>query len=157
MNSIQNNESVLQLMAENEEAVARLYHSYAEKFPQYRTFWTELANEEHKHSRLLQKLPQKSNLSVEVDESRYDVKAFQVSMEYLERKLAQTADKGLSMKEALSTALDIETGMLERGYFEVFEGDTPEFKRTLETLSDATEKHTNKIRKQMGRKRWIFF
>ena len=157
MSPAQKKKSILLLMAENEEAVANLYRTYAEKFPRHRDFWSELANEETHHLQLIQNLAARSNPSVEINEDRFDMNVFQVSLEYLEDKLTQAVNEKISVKEALSTALDIETGMLERGYFEVFEGDSPEFKRTLQTLAGATEKHTNKIRKEIGKKRWIFF
>jgi rubrerythrin len=157
MNAAQNRKNILQLMAENEEAVARLYRAYAERFPRHRDFWQELANEEIHHLQLLQRLPARKDPSVEINEDRFDRDVFQVSSEYLEKKLTQAVTGKISIKDALSTALDIETGMLERGYFEVFEGDSREFKRTLQALAAATEKHTNKIRKELDKKRWVFF
>ena len=156
MNPVQKKKSILELMAENEEAVARLYQAYAERFPRHRDFWHELVNEEIHHLRLIQHLPASNDLSVKIDENRFDLNIFQVSLDYLEKKLIEAVNRKISIKDALSTALDIETGMLERGYFEVFVGDSQEFKKTLQALAAATEKHTNKIRKELDKKRWIF-
>ncbi len=156
MNPTHEKKSILELMAENEEAVARLYQAYAERFPPHRDFWRELANEEIHHSRLIQHLAASNDLSVKIDEDRFDLNVFQVSLDYLEKKLIEAVNGKISIKDALSTALDIETGMLERGYFEVFVGDSQDFKKTLQALAAATEKHTNRIRRQLGKKRWIF-
>ena len=82
---------------------------------------------------------------------------FQISFDYLEDKLAQAKDENLSHKEALSAALDIETGMFERGYFEVFEGDDPELRKVLNQLATETERHTGSLRNALAKKRWKLF
>ena len=148
---------ILQLLAENEEAIARLYRAYAEKFPRYQDFWSDLAQEEIQHSHWIQKLSSMIDYSVEIKEDKFDMKVFQISSDYLDEKLDQAKNEKISFKDALSIALDIETGMLERGYFKVFEGDSQELKKIFHALATATEKHTNKIREVLGKKRRRFF
>lgn len=148
---------ILEMLAENEEAVAALYRAYAEKFPQHHDFWTQLADEEIYHSRLVQKMWKAGSDTVSIREDRFDISLLQISLAYLEEKLKQAKNEPISIGNALSIALDIETGMLERGFFTVFEGTSAQFKRTMQVLATATEKHTNVIRQELARKRRTLF
>ena len=157
MDTAQKKQKILELLVENEEAVARLYLAYAEKFPRQKDFWNTLAKEEIQHSRWIQKLSSGIRAPVQIKEDRFDEAVFQISFDYLEDKLAQAKDENLSHKDALSTALDIETGMFERGYFEVFEGDDPELRKVLNQLATETERHTGSLRNALAKKRWKLF
>jgi rubrerythrin len=157
METASKKQTILELLAENEVAVARLYRAYAEKFPRRKDFWNTLVREEIQHSRWIQKLSTGTHAPVQIKEDRFDVAVFQISFDYLEDKLAQAKSEDLSHKEALATALDIETGMFERGYFEVFEGDDPELRKVLNLLAKETKKHTDSIRNALARKRWKLF
>jgi hypothetical protein len=61
----------------------------------------------------------------------------------------------ITSHEAFDIALGLETGMLERGYFEVFQGGSVEFIRRLQRLKAETQAHTDKIRSQIDRKHWL--
>jgi hypothetical protein len=148
---------LLQKLVENEEVLARLYTAYANVFLKKRAFWLELADEELKHAKMIQKLSSGNVPSVEIKANNFDMAIFQISLDFIADKQAQAETGNLSMKEAVTTALDIETGMLERGYFDVFTGDSPEFNRLLKILLKETEKHIETIRKELNRKRWFFF
>lgn len=157
MDTSQKKQRILNLLAENEEAVARLYKAYAEKFPRHEKFWITLAKEEIKHSQWIQKLSTRTHSPIQINENRFDEAVFRISLDYLEDKLIQSNNDDLSHKDALTIALDIETGMFERGYFNVFEGDDPALKRVLKGLAAETEKHTDSIRKEIAKKRWKLF
>ena len=157
MDSRQKSHKILDLLAANEESVAKLYRLYADIFPNLRDFWSELAEEEMYHCRLVQKLGTSKEDHVEINENRFDAVVLHTSSNYLKEKLKQATIEEISIEEALSTALDIETGMLERGYFEVFEGESAEFRRTMRVLAGATAKHTNKIREKLAKQRRRLF
>jgi len=106
---------------------------------------------------MIQDLASGSVPSVEIKANNFDMAIFQISLDYIANKQVQAEIGNLSMKEAVTTALDIEAGMLERGYFDVFTGDSPEFNRLLKILLKETEKHIETIRKELSRKRWLFF
>lgn len=148
---------ILQMLAENEKAVAGLYHAYAEKFPHYSDFWSGLADEEMAHFRLIQNVESRDDLSIKIREDRFDPKIIQISLDFIAEKLNQAKTENISVKDAMSVALDIETGMLERGYFDVFEGDSEEVNNVLRTLADETQKHTSKVRDKLTKKRWSLF
>jgi hypothetical protein len=47
--------------------------------------------------------------------------------------------------KAFSTALDIERALLENRYFEVFETDSAELRRTLTMLAQSTQNHLDRV------------
>jgi len=53
----------------------------------------------------------------------------------------------ISLIKALSIARDIESGLIEKKFFEVFEGDPIELKHVLLNLVAATREHYNRIEK----------
>jgi hypothetical protein len=154
-----NDRRMLRMLAQNEETIAELYRVYAEQFPRQRAFWSTLAAEEMGHSRLIRNLPSSSDISVRVATTRFDPAVLQVSLDHLREKLAQARGGKLTLKEAMTIALEIETGMVERGFFKVFEGDTPELRRILAALEVETRRHTDKIREGLAKagRRWRFF
>ena len=135
MENTSKKQKILDLLAENEEAVARLYRAYAEKFPKQKDFWNALFKEEIQHARWIKKLSTGTHPPAQIKEDRFDEAVFKISFDYLKEKLAQAMDDDLSHKDALAIALDIETGMFERGYFNVFEGDDPALIRVLKELA----------------------
>jgi len=157
MESEQKKQIILKMLSKNEETLAKLYQTYAQRFPRYGDFWLELAKEEMQHASIIENIPTKSGQLVGIREDRFDTEVLKISLDYIEEKLAQARNEKISHKEAMTTALDIETGMLERGYFEVFQGDSSEFRQTLKLLAAETHKHTDKIRQGLAKKRWKIF
>jgi len=148
---------VLKKLMDNEMAIAGIYQIYAQRDQKNQKFWADIAKEEIQHARVIEKLSKKKDLYISKMKDRFTPEVFNISFRYLEEKRKQAEEEILSFKETLSIALDIETGMLERGAFNIFEGDSLEFKRMLEVLNDATQNHCNKIRKLLARKKWSFF
>ena len=157
MDTEQENHNILKKLVDNEMAVAEIYRIYAQRYQKKQKFWTNLANEEIQHARLIEKLLKKKDLCISKIEGRFTPEVFNVSFRYLEEKRKQAKEELLSFKETLSIALDIETGLLEREFFTIFKEDSQEFQRTLDTLEASTQKHCNKIRKELTRKKWFFF
>jgi hypothetical protein len=151
------NKDIINMLKRNEIAIAELYGTYGRKYPKKQKFWKSLSNEEIQHARLIEKLSKRKDLKIADAANRFSTEVFKISFQYLEEKKHQAEEQALSLKEALTISLDIETGMLERGYFKVFEGDSPEFQNTLKALDAATQKHCNKIRDLLASKNWSFF
>ncbi len=157
MDNEQENKDILKMMVDNETAISEIYRIYAQRYKKQEKFWNDLAREEIQHARLIEKLSKSKDVSISNIKERFTPEVFKISFRYLEEKKEQAAKETLSFKEALSIALDIETGMLERGYLSVFQGDSPKFQMMLETLDMATQEHCNKIRKLLAHKKWFFF
>ena len=139
---------LLEAMREHEQALAHLYELYAEKYPDYKDFWTELSLEENLHAAWLDKLwSEIENGSEDIIVERFPIGAVQRSTEYV-KKLEDTANQpDFILVNALSTALRLEEALMENKFFEVCEGDSVKTKRTLNMLAQSTMEHCQKVRK----------
>ena len=136
----------IELLAENEESIGRLYQVYAGRFPEYAEFWTSLAEEETRHPNWIHELVGKAHEgSTYVVTGRFKEQAIETFLGYLEREIAKATT--IPLIESLSTALYIEKSLIERKYFEVFDSDSAELTHLLEELRSATEQHIQKIEK----------
>lgn len=78
-------------------------------------------------------------------EERFKVEAIKTSLEYLKSQIDEAQNNKISAKHALSVARDIESGLIEKKFFEVFEPDCREIKQVLLDLAAATREHYNTI------------
>lgn len=137
--------TIINLLAKHEEAVGELYKAYAKRFPQYDTFWSGLVGEEMKHSALIRDLGTRiGDGSVYFNPDRFRSKPIEVSLDFLIDEMNKA--KNVSMQYAYSMALQIEEAMIEKKFFEVFEGDSVEVKHTLRSLAQDTEQHIEQIK-----------
>lgn len=158
MSDISSLTAMLSKLAENEAALARLYNTYAELFPQKRNFWEKLAREEDKHAQMINQVADNALDGVMVDDLNLDLKLIQVSLDYISEKQKQADTADLNLKEAISIALGIETGILERGSFDFLIGrPIPEFDNLFSELVTDTRQHSEKIRAELGKKKWGIF
>ena len=141
-------EIVVELLAQNEEAISRLYEAYSQRFPDYQDFWSGLAGDEENHAIWLRSLALRAGAGwLEFKEGRFNTAAIQTFSQYLDEELAKAQEPDLPLINALTTAKYIEEALIERNYFEVFEGDSFEAKRTLARLADETERHVGIVEK----------
>lgn len=139
---------VIELLAEHEKAISRLYKEYARKFPEQKDFWTKIAEEEIEHASWIFKLCSHAEKgSLYFKEGRFKTGAIETSLEYLKSQIAEAQNNKISAKNALSVARDLESGLIEKKFFEVFEPDCQEIKQVLLDLAAATREHHNRIEK----------
>ena len=139
---------VIELLAEYEIMIGRLYKEYAQKFLDWKDFWSKLSAEERGHANWILKLCSKiKEGSVFFKEDRFNKKAIKTSLKYLNNQLSEAQMQDISLIKALSTARDIENGLIEKKFFEIFEGDPIELKHVLLNLAAATREHYNRIEK----------
>jgi len=143
----QSSVEITRLLAENEAVISLLYRAYAERFPSYENLWLALADEEKNHADWLRRL----SLEIEagmthVDEGRFKPRPIEIMREYIGDQLRRAQAEDLTLMDALSTALDIELGLLERDYFKIFQTDSPTVKQTLMNLEGATGEHIKQVR-----------
>jgi len=139
---------VIKLLAEHEKAISQLYKEYARKFPEQKDFWLKIAEEEIEHASWIFKLrSQAEKGSLYFKEGRFKTEAIKTSLEYVKSQIAEAQNKKISAKNALSVARDLESGLIEKKFFEVFEPDCREIKQVLLDLAAATREHFNRIEK----------
>ena len=146
MNIAKAPDKILEAMKEHELALSELYEVYAGKFSEYKDFWTKFSKEEIQHADWV------NTLQTRIEESpddfvveRFAIGAVEHSTEYI-KKLANTARQSdMLLINALSTAVHLEQALLEKKYFEVFEGDSAKTKYILSLLAQSTQKHYDKL------------
>ena len=142
------NLKILELMSEHEKAISRLYKEYALKFPKQKDFWSKIASEEIEHANWISRLRSQAKEGLlNFKEGRFKEAAIETSMEYVKSKLAEAQKEKISAKRALSVARDLESGLIEKKYFEVFKSDCREMKKVFLDLAAATRDHYRRIEK----------
>ncbi|MCZ2846270.1 MAG: hypothetical protein O2U61_07260 [Candidatus Bathyarchaeota archaeon] len=136
----------IKLLAEHEKVISQLYKEYSLKFPEQKDFWSKIANEEIEHASWIFKLcSQAKEGSLYFKEGRFKTEAIKTSLKYVKSQITKAQNKKISAKNALSVARDLENGLIEKKFFEVFEPDCREIKQVLLDLVAATSEHCNRI------------
>lgn len=139
---------IVELLAEHEKEISRLYKEYARKFPGQKDFWSKIAGEELEHAGWIFKLRSKiKEGSLYFQEGRFRIEAIKTSLEYVKSQITEAQNNKISAKYALSVARDLENGLIEKKFFEIFEPDCREIKQVLLNLAAATREHYNRIKK----------
>lgn len=136
----------LEMLARHEEAVGELYHAYQERFPEYSEFWHRLAEEERGHAGWIRRLLDLADRNeITFDEDRFNLKAIESSIEYIEHWRDEARNRPMEIINALAIALDIENALIEKGYYRVFESDNIELRVVFDGLVEASKKHRQRI------------
>jgi hypothetical protein len=142
---------VISLLIEHELAINQLYSVYAAKLKEHRNFWQQLADEETKHADVIRRFEKEVEAGkMCLEPERFKQPAIERSLRYI-FDICEEADSGkVDMNKALSEAFHIEDAMIEHKFFEVFGGDSDEFKQALKILEEATKKHHQFIKEAMN-------
>lgn len=150
MNLEENQIKTIEALANHEEAISQLYRKYSGKFPDYEQFWLGLAEEEVLHTKWIRELRDDiEEGTVLFNEDRFNIVGVQTSLNYIKKQIVDSENQEISLRFALFLALDIENALLERKYFEIFEGDSVGLKHVLQDLAEATELHRDRIEKAL--------
>jgi len=142
------------LLAAYESAIADLYRAYAEKLPERREFFDRLAADEVTHARRIAGFVQGVRTgSVSIDPGRFSEETIIASLDHVRKQVEQGRKTNVSLVDALSISADIESAMIERRFFDVFEGDSGELKQLLRGLAAATEAHRARLLQALEKER----
>ena len=145
---------IVELLLEHERAIAKLYTSCAQMFPEYRSFWEGLAGEEVRHANIIETVLRKvDDKTLFMDESRFKMRPLQISLAYVEEVTGRVNRGELTLVSALSIATAIEKSIFEGNYFEIFKGDSVKFNQFLKKLQDETAAHEKKLEKMLAKVR----
>ncbi|NOQ43425.1 MAG: hypothetical protein GQ560_03070 [Dehalococcoidia bacterium] len=151
MNLEENQIKTIEALANHEEAISELYRKYSGKFPDYEQFWLGLAEEEVLHTKWIRELRDDiEEGTVFFNEGRFNIVGVQTSLNYIKKQIVDSENQEISLPFALFLALDIENALLERKYFEIFEGDSVGLKNILQDLAEATELHRARIEQALN-------
>jgi hypothetical protein len=132
-------------MVSLELALAYLYESCGDQFPEEKNFWLAIKRQEELHAKLIKELaalisshPQEFNFGRPFDSAA--VKSL------LSRIVTVTATvrKGLlTSKRALFMAKNIENSLLEANYSDIVDTGNVEFRKIIERITKDTLSHKN--------------
>lgn len=113
-----------------------------------------MSAEEIGHANWVQRLHSKiKEGSVYFKEDIFNKEAIKTSLRYLNNQLSKAQMQEMSLMKALSIARDFESSLIEKKFFEVFEGDSAELKQILLNLAAATKDHYDRIQRAWNRNR----
>ena len=137
-----------------EEDTGRLYRRYAECAPEHAAFWNGLAVEEDHHAAWVRHLLTKlEDGALAFRDGRFTPDTFHTFRDYLRERIAEAERECSSLIAALSIAVDIESAFVERGFFDIFEGDDPQVRTLLQRLSDSSAEHLRRVQEYLTRQR----
>ena len=121
--------------------------AYAINFPNFKDFWSGLANEEKQHSKWVKQL-RDLVISGKADfhSGSFNIFAVQALINNLNNELKMVSQHQRSILNALAVSQYIEESIIESKYFEVIKSDAAEIKNILNSLSDATKLNTNRVK-----------
>ncbi len=110
----------LQLLAEYFDYIGYLYTIYLENFSEFKDFWMELILMNVMYSDWIESMGKK----IEDDEYYYEIRRFNIesintSLGYLKTVIEKHKNSHVRLREALSTALGFETGMISLKFYEI--------------------------------------
>lgn len=153
MTSPKNRINILSMIAEVEEAIAYLYQAYADSFPEYK-LWSGLVVEQIDSADLVRGLTRKAGEgSMQFYENKVHVERMHSFQNRLQSELARAKEKGISLANALSIALDIEKNLERREYLEAFDTNTLEAANLLSMLAEMTDRRIKLIEKHLESQR----
>jgi hypothetical protein len=149
---------IIELLAQHEEALARLYEAYVDALPERRDLWTTMAADEAAHSRWIRDLASAvSEGSLAVGPGRYSLQSLRSSLEFVNGQVTHALSGGVSAVEALSVARDLESALIERNFYDVVEADSADVKRVWRALAESTQAHRARIAEAWERERTAEF
>jgi rubrerythrin len=142
---------VIEILAKHEEEIGNLYRTFSNAFPAYKEFWLSISNEEKMHADWIRTLlTEVKEGAAYFNENRFKIEAVRTSLNYIANKKAETERSEIQPDKAFYISLDIENALLEKRYFEVFEGDSPTLKHTLQSLADSTKNHVARMQNKVN-------
>ena len=143
------------MLAEHEKAIGDLYGLFAETFPSAEPFWRDLARKEAGHRALILKVEERM-MKGEWAFRRpgYTTSAIADSLARLAAQREAIQRDGISMRDALKLAIEIESGLAESKSFEITENDTAEMMNAIRSLADESGAHAKMLRLEARRLKW---
>jgi len=141
----------VKFMEGSERTVEKLYRLFTERNPEQAEFWTDLADKEKGHAKLLEEFCGK----IEKDEASVrrkfiDQEELKNSIKKCEEILERTKSSVINYSvfiEQLNEAVELERRLVKKEFFEVLKTDDRLLKKVLKKLKKDTIKHRKRLEK----------
>lgn len=138
---------ILDRLIEWEGLISRLYTRYAERFPEHRELWLDMAAEEVGHAEALREIHAligQGAVLENIGEFKEDLVEHEIVL--IRAALERCDEPGLTITEAADVARSIETSIIESLFYDAIECCAPRFHEIAERLRTETEAHLDKLR-----------
>ncbi len=136
----------IELIAEYESAIMELYWVYSEKFPEHRTFWIDMADDERKNTEWIRStIEQIKNGKIDYNRDRFNIEAIRISMNFIKAQIKEALDKPVSLQTALSNAAGIEDSMAKKKFYEIIKDDNPAAQALYQKFLIENQKHRDRL------------
>ena len=114
-------ENPIQILADTEEDIARLYEAYAEKMPEHEEFWFGLVLKEANHSNLVHSLINKLDIkSITFTSDPEVINKLKEFRDFLVEEKEKVKKEDLSFSDALQVAVAIENSIIKNGIYHLY-------------------------------------
>jgi hypothetical protein len=138
---------IINALAEHEEATSQLYQLYSEQFSDYHDFWVGLASDKLNHAGWIRML--KGGIyagDVKFKRDRFSLDQISSSIGFIRVQVDFAHRSEVSLMQAFATAVGIEESAMEKGFFNIFEGDAPQLQQILIDVRISMREHCQKIK-----------
>ena len=143
---------VVDALADHEDAIGDLYDAYGTLLTGTASFWQGLSAEEYGHGSLMRDLAARDHeLDVFVDARRFPLAQLRGATRDVRDQIELAVSSGVTLVQALETALGFEQEIVEREAYQVFASDSFNVSRVLKHLRVSSERHRDAIRELLMR------
>jgi hypothetical protein len=149
--------NIVELLEEHELIIAALYKLFAQKFPDYKRFWTTMALEENIHASWIKKIyPLVKSGKIKLSENKFKRSTVKRSLRHVQQEIKKfKKSKTMAIAQAISTAIDIENFPMESKFFDIYSTDSQELETLLQSLRDAFIEHRNRLLEALEKLNYI--
>jgi len=123
-----------------------LYWVYSEKFPEHKTFWIDMADDERKNTEWIHStIEQIRSGKIDYNRDRFNIEAIRISMNFIKAQIQATLDQPVSIQTALANASNIEDSVAKKKFYEIIKEENPEARQLYQKFSTENQKHRDKL------------
>lgn len=138
--------SKIELIAEYASAVMELYWVYSEKFPEHRTFWIDMADDERKNTEWIRStIEQIRSGKIDYNRDRFNIEAIRISMNFIKAQITTALDQPVNLQTALANAASIEDSVAKKRFYEIIKDDNQEARQLYQKFTIENQKHRDKL------------
>ncbi len=137
---------IFDLLIQQEAWIEQLYRVYQNLFPELDAFWEQMAKEEHGHAEVLSHLAKRvDNATCFFEARKFNATGLCTSCDYIRKQIQVASTEPISLVKALATAMDLETGLIEKEFFTVVSSDSTANRAAFQVLAGQTQEHRKRI------------
>jgi len=141
---------ILDMLTRHEELISQLYGMYAMKLSRNHALWYAFALEKKEGAELLRTLLVMAFEGAGFDETRFDMAGLQRRLDTARARLNEVESKTLYPFIAVSTALEMESAMIDHRLFEPRDGDADEVRTAMDIIRRKTGARVEKLKQEQA-------